>query len=254
MSSLPIQLVSTEEAWVAAQREGCPLRAALSAAAWREPSAARQIQDAAHFVFGSLHRQGFRLLRNGGAPLLQRQWSDWTAEIVIRQHGAGMRGRYAPATVDLHVTNHRLAQTRSRYWRASTRGAGHVGSINLGRLICSTAYGAIFNLAHPDAAPMMAMAVAETGTVWIDRASSPASWDVHSPSPIDSQTTLELLLTYQGWGRAGRYLQEVMNDDEGMSHAVKSFHQRIEHGQLACLISDGLPRNLAVVASAYGLL
>ena len=194
------------------------------------------------------------MLRNGGAPLLQRHWADWTAEVVIRQHGPGTRGSIAPATVDLHVTNHRLAQTRSRYWRSSSRGAGHVGSINLGTLICSTAYGAIFNLAHPDAATMLALAMCDSGTLWIDRATSPATWDVHSPSPIDSQTTLELLLTYQGWGCAGRFLQDVMQEDAAISAAVRGYYQRIEKGQLACLISDGLPRNLAVVASAYGLL
>ena len=101
---------------------------------------------------------------------------------------------------------------------------------------------------------MLGMAIAEAGILWIDRTSAPGTWDVSSPSPIDSQTTLELLLTYQGWGRAGRYLQSVLNDDEQMSNSVRAYYQRIERGQMACLIGDRLPRNLAVVASAYGLL
>ncbi|HLK15813.1 MAG TPA: hypothetical protein VKT78_13500 [Fimbriimonadaceae bacterium] len=253
MSCLPIQLVSSEDAWNAAKYSR-DLLGGLSLFGLAELSTARRMMDAGHYVAGALHRDGYRLLRNGGAPLLQKSWDDWTAEILIRQHGPSRRNTVSPATVDLHVTNHRLAQTRSRYWRASGRGAGHVGSINLGTLICSTAYGAIFNLTHPDSAPMMAMAVSESGTLWIDRASNPGTWDEHSPSPIDSQTTLELLLTYQGWGCAGRFLQDVLQDDAAMSAAVQNYYQRIERGQLACLISDGLPRNLAVVASAYGLL
>ncbi|MHB8636033.1 MAG: hypothetical protein ACYC96_06125 [Fimbriimonadaceae bacterium] len=254
MSGLPIQLITSEDAWNAAKRAHFVFRPAFLVRRLHETSTSRHIQDAAQYVAGALHRHGYRILRNGGAPLLQRNWADWSAEIVIRQHGPGVRGEFAPATVDLHVTNRRLAQTRSRYWRASTRGVGHVGSTNLGTLICSTAYGAIFNLAHCDAAPMLAMAMNESGTLWIDRATSPSTWDVCSPSPIDSQTTLELLLTYQGWGRAGRFLQEVLREDTAMSAAVQAYYKRIERGQLACLISDGLPRNLAVVASAYGLL
>jgi hypothetical protein len=254
VSSLPIQLVNSEDAWNAAKHSRTLFGSSFAPRRFSDASTFRRLQDAAHYVAGSLHRQGYRLLRNGGAPLLQRQWADWTAEVVIRQHGRGIRGLVAPATVDLHVTNHRLAQTRSRYWRASNRGAGHVGSINLGTLICSTSYGAIFNLVHPDAATMLAMAMCDSGTLWIDRATSPNTWDVHSPSPIDSQTTLELLLTYQGWGCAGRFLQDVMQEDAAFSSAVRAYYQRIERGQLACLISDGLPRNLAVVASAYGLL
>lgn len=252
MSNLPIQLITSEDAWREAQRGRVGI--ALSDFFRRAPTTTRLLQDAAQFVAGALHRDGYRLLRNGGAPLLQRQWSDWTAEVVLRQHGSGMRGEYAPATVDLHVSNRRLAQTRSRYWRAYTRGAGHVGSTNLGTLMCTTAFGAIFNLAHSDASPMLAQAMAAYGTLWIDRATSPASWDEHSPSPVDSQTTLELVLTYQGWGCAGRFLQEVMRDDEEMSVAVRGYYHRIEQGQLACLVSEAVPRNLAVVASAYGLL
>ena len=254
MSGLPIQLVSSEEAWNAAKRSRGLLAGAFRPMGFGYVSTTRRLQDAAQYVAGALHRQGYRLLRNGGAPLLQRHWADWTAEILIRQHGPGVRGSFAPATVDLHVTNRRLAQIRSRYWRATSRGAGHVGSINLGTLICSTAHGAIFNLAHPDATAMLAMAMNDSGTLWIDRATTPSTWDTHSPSPMDSQTTLELLLTYQGWGCAGRFLQDVMQEDAAMSAAVRTYYQRIETGQLACLISEGLPRNLAVVASAYGLL
>jgi hypothetical protein len=212
------------------------------------------MKDAAQFVAGALHRQGFRLLRNGGTPLLERRWNDWTAEIVLRQHGGGIRGSYAPVTVDMHLTNHLLAQVRSRYWRASGRGAGHVGSVNLGTLICSSARGAIFNLAHEDAAPMLAMALSDSGMLWVDISANPAGWDEQNPPAIDSQTTLELFLAYHGWGRAGRYLQEILRSDAEMSTAVRSYYRRIEKGQMACLISDRLPRNLAVVASAYDLL
>jgi hypothetical protein len=254
VNGLPIQLVSSEEAWDAGRHARTPLGITISQANLGGPSVARLMQDAAQFVAGSLSRQGFRLLRNGGTPLLERRWHDWTAEIVLRQHGAGIRGTYAPLTVDLHVNNNRLAEVRSRYWKGTGRGAGHVGSVNLGTLICSTARGAIFNLVHEDAAPMLAMALSDGGMLWVDRSTNPAGWDMDSQPAIDSQTTLELLLTYHGWGRAGRYLQSVLSEDSKMSDAVRGYHRRIERGQMACLIGDRLPRNLAVVASAYDLL
>ncbi len=98
---------------------------------------------------------------------------------------------------------------------------------------------------------MLAVSLSEAGMLWIDRTSNPGSWDYNSPPPVDSQTALELLLAYHGWGRAGRYLQEMLGDDEKMSIAVRAYYRRIEMGQMACLIGDRLPRNLAVVASAY---
>ena len=248
MNILPIRLVETEAEWRQIGESG----GRLSSLNVFQSSWILQ-RDAASFVAGSLDRYGYRLLRNGGTPLLQKSWADWTVEIVIRRHGQHGRGA-APITADIHIHNSRLTEVRERYWRSTLPGVRHVGSVNIGRLICNECFGAVFELEEEDAPSMLARAICDVGLVWINSVTDPVDWDAEDTVRLDPQVTLELLLAYHGWGRAGRYLQGVLGQDPAMSTTVRRYFRRIEKGQLACVATDGMPRNLAVIASSYGLL
>lgn len=157
-------------------------------------------------------------------------------------------------TADIHVMNPRLEEIRERYWKSALPSAGHVGSTNLGRLICSSCAGVVFDLAWPTAAPALTRAVLEQGLLWIDTVTNPSGWEFDLDSPLAPHITLELLLAYGGWGKAGRYLHSVLASNPEVDVAVRRYYDRIERGAVPCHAGKGVTQNLAVISSSYGLL
>lgn len=248
----PFHVYASEDDWGSVWNRKVTWRERRNVAGEMVPSW-QLFQNASHFLAGSLSRDGYRLFRNGGLPLLERQWNDWTAEILMRMGPNPVKGKWVPVTVDLHVSNFRLAGVRERYWRPGQVGLIAVARCNLGE--CSMPHGKIIvNLAHSRGMESLADAVYHLGLAWIDHLTDPPESATGFYEPARLLAQLELVLAYGGWGKAGHFLHSQLADHPEISQKVLKECELLKSNRRRWGWEADPTHNIALVASCYRLI
>ena len=250
MSAKGFELFPSEAAWQTHWKNSSR-RASLLSRRKHEARAWLCCVETAGYIAGSTLQSGFRLLKNGTMPLLRRNRQGWQAEILLKTLLVPSSSKIVPLTIEIHLNNRRLAEVRARYWDKKFLGSSHVMSLNLGALLGSGYIS--YDVASEEAAPQAAKHVLEYVLPHFERCSSPEAWLAEIDPPLDPQTTLELLLAYQGWGPACLYLNRYLDRDEQTKRIIYEEFGRLEQGKLPSTRGD-LRLQIAQIASSYQLL
>lgn len=213
-------------------------------------------EAAIHFLAGHLQREGFKLFRNGGLPLIERRSGLLIEELLIRSGPYAIKGAYVPISMQVHVSHEGLREVRERYWRAAGRPPVVLVSGNVGLLQAEPTWD-IWNVAHEGSYGELIRFLDDEVLDYLDDLSNPRTMLTRlfeSEVPLmEPCTALEYLLCEYGRGEARRYLNEkILNADE-----VKAgFQIVLEVVQSAATPSfrPGQPlRNIAVIVHSYDL-
>lgn len=216
--------------------------------------------ETAHFLAGALLREGFHLFQNGGLPLLERRSGDLVEEIVIRPAPAAARRGlpYLPVSVQLHLSHVRLGAVRRRYWRPGSRAPQIVASGDIGELELPPCW-VLWNLGMD---PRSLASLVE----WTERLALPWFDGFHRPIELHGRlqdgciplvrtdTALELMLAHYGHVEASLFLERKLRDQEKLRIAFEEEMRHIKCRRVPVGFDEGVPHNLAVVATTFRLL
>ena len=213
-------------------------------------------EAAIHFIGGHLKREGFRLFRNGGLPLLERRTGPLIEELIIRSGPHGVKGAYVPISMQIHVSHDGLRQIRDRYWKTAGRPPVVLASGNSG-LIQTEPTWDIWNVSSTDSCSELLTFLDDEVLEYYDDLASPTSmqkglfWD--GIPLIDACTAIEYLLCEFGRAEARRYLHEVVLNTEETKLGFQTVLEFVQSSPSLYFQAGQLLRNIAVIVNAYNL-
>jgi len=236
--------------------------------AWRRPTGSRwgkrvgnpddAVWAAANFLAGALLRDGFRLFKNGGSPLLERRTLRLVEEIVLKPAPDARRRGHPAVAVQLHLSHTGLRGVRERYWRPSSRAPQVVASGDLGQLDIPPGW-VLWNLTPRQE-------TLEEMVEWVERLALPWFETFHRPTTlrraldermvplVSLETSLELMLTEFGQVEAALFLERHLTPETELREAVRNEVRRIIAAQTPMGFGDDTAHNLAVIAACFRLM
>ncbi len=253
----PRQVFGSEDEWLAAHIRQQKVSSVVRALARHSEPLTESYSNFAHFVAGSLLRDGFRLFKNGGTPLLERHVGDWVEEIVFHAGAWGVRGVYAPVSLRIHLSHSKMKEVRAKYWAPPSAAPRIVACGDAGQIEASGRWILWNACCAPEAAEDAARTLERSVLPWFERFHEPfhpaRQLALSRAALVDAETALELSLARAGVQGGRSFLAAIGSVDGALHHRILTRVDQITTAAVSGGRGTSPIHNVAVIAASYGL-